>query len=402
MGKNLKGKECGKGIHQRKDGLYSARFVDRFGKRHEKYFQTLPEARNWIEDSKYADKHDDIFVPTDMTVDEWFNFWIENIVGDLAPNTLRNYRERYEHNIKPVMGKMLISNVKPMHCKKVLLDMDANYAGSTIRQAYITMGTVLKSAVMNDIIVKHPMQGVRYTKPVRAADDIKFLTVEEQEKFLEAAAHSQNYRQYALLLETGLRTAELIGLTWDSIDWKKHTLTVSKSLEYRHSQKCWRAGPPKTPKSYRTIPLTDKAYSILKSCYDERNSRKESETLSQILEYIDSRTGEKKCLIMHDLVFVNWRTGEPAKNSSYDTHLYKLCDEAGIKRFCMHALRHTYATRAIERGVQPKVLQQLLGHASIKTTMDRYVHVTDESLANAVRLFQQTTPPVTKKGVERA
>lgn len=115
MGKNLKGKECGKGIHQRKDGLYSARFVDRFGKRHEKYFQTLPEARNWIEDSKYADKHDDVFVPTDMTVDEWFNFWIENIVGDLAPNTLRNYRERYEHNIKPVMGKMLISNVKPMH-----------------------------------------------------------------------------------------------------------------------------------------------------------------------------------------------------------------------------------------------------------------------------------------------
>ena len=100
----------------------------------------------------------------------------------------------------------------------------------------------------------------------------------------------------------------MIGLTWDSIDWKKRTLTVSQSLEY-----------------------------------------------------IDSRTGEKKCLIMH-------------------------------------ALRHTYATRAIERGVQPKVLQQLLGHASIKTTMDRYVHVTDESLVNAIRQFQQATPPVTKKG----
>lgn len=109
-------------------------------------------------------------------------------------------------------------------------------------------------------------------------------------------------------------------------------------MKQRHSQGYWRAGPPKTQKSYRTIPLTDKAYSILKSCYDEKDSRKESETLSQIFEYIDSRTGEKKCLIMHDLVFVNWRTGEPAKNSSYDTHLYKLCDEAGIKRFCMHAL----------------------------------------------------------------
>ncbi len=402
MGKNLKGKECGKGIYQRKDGLYSARYYAKNGKRKEKYFETLPEAKDWLADARYEERHNLIVTSPDMTVDKWFAYWVENIICDLAPNTIRNYQERYKWNIQPVIGSMCIADVKPMHCKAVLNRMETTYAGSTIRQAYITMGTVLKSTVMNDIIVKHPMQGVRYTKPVRAADDIKFLTVEEQEKFLEAAAHSQNYRQYALLLETGLRTAELIGLTWDSIDWKKHTLTVSKSLEYRHSQKCWRAGPPKTPKSYRTIPLTDKAYSILKSCYDERNSRKESETLSQILEYTDSRSSERKYLVMRDLVFINRRTGEPAKNSSYDTHLYKLCDEAGIKRFCMHALRHTYATRAIERGVQPKVLQQLLGHASIKTTMDRYVHVTDESLANAVRLFQQTTPPVTKKGVERA
>ena len=113
--------------------------------------------------------------------------------------------------------------------------------------------------------------------------------------------------------------------------------------------------------------------------------------LSQILEYIDRRTGQTGYLLMRDLVFINYRTGEPAKNSSYDTHLYKLCDEAKIKRFCMHALRHTYATRAIESGMQPKVLQKLLGHASIKTTMDRYVHVTDTSLTNAVKQFERST-----------
>ena len=69
MGKNLKGRECGRGIYQRKDGLYSARFVDRSGKRQEKYFRTVSEARNWLADTKYADAHAEIFVGTEITVD---------------------------------------------------------------------------------------------------------------------------------------------------------------------------------------------------------------------------------------------------------------------------------------------------------------------------------------------
>ena len=393
MGKNLKGKEIGKGICQRKDGLYVARFVTRYGNRTTKCFPTIPEAKNWLSEAKYADDHEEVFVPSEMTVDDWFNFWIENIVGDLAPNTRRNYRERYNRNMKAILGRLKLSDVKPMHCKAVLTRMDKDYAGSTIRQAYITMGTMFRSALMNGMIAKHPMDGVRYTKPVRAVSDIKFLTIEEQEKFLEVAKRSHNYFQYALMLETGLRTGEMIGLTWDAIDWKKRTLTVNKTLEYRHKQGYWRAGPPKTQQSYRTIPLTTKAYAILEMVAATVGERKESETLSQTLEYIDRRTGQTSTLVMRDLVFINFRTGEPAKNSSYDTHLYKLCDEAGIKRFSMHVLRHTYATRAIERGVQPKVLQKLLGHASIQTTMDRYVHVTDESLSIAIKQFEGTASP---------
>lgn len=393
MGKNLKGKECGKGISQRKDGKFTARFTTKDGGRREKHFNTLPEARNWLADAQYEDKHGKVITSPEMTVDMWFDFWMENLICDLSPNTRRNYRERYKINIQPVIGSMRLSDVKPMHCKIVLNRMDAVYAGSTIRQTYIAMGTMLRSAVMNKMIFEHPMDGVRYTKPVRAVDDIKFLTVEEQQIFMEAAKRSHNYRQYALLLETGLRTGELIGLTWDAIDWRKRTLTVSKTLEYRHKQGSWRAGPPKTATSYRTIPLTNRAFDILKECYSERDTRKESDTLSQILEYIDRRTGETNYLVMKDLVFINFRTGEPAKNSSYDTHLYKLCDEAGIKRFCMHALRHTYATRAIESGMQPKVLQKLLGHKSIKTTMDRYVHVTDDSMTSAIRQFEAAQIP---------
>lgn len=388
MGKDLKGRECGKGLSQRKDKRYSARYVTKSGKRIEKYFNTLPEARNWLADSQYEDKHKTFGALSAMTVDEWFDYWLKFIIMDLSPNTKRNYKERYEINIQPVIGKMNISDVKPMHCKAVLNQMLDTYAGSTIRQTYIAMGTMFKSALMNDVIQKHPLDGVRYTKPVKAACEHRCLTVEEQKKFLEVAKTSHNYRQYALILETGLRTGELIGLTWDAVDLKNRTLTVNKTMEFRHKQQYWRAGPPKTPTSYRTIPLTNRAYNILKEIYELKDTRKESEELSSVLAYIDRKTGQEGSLVMRDLVFINYRTGLPAKNSSYDTHLYKLCEKAGIEPFSMHTLRHTYATRAIESGMQPKVLQKLLGHSSIRITMDTYVHVTDDSLTKAVQQFE--------------
>ena len=388
MGKDLKGKELGKGLGQRKDKYYYAKY-SYHGKKGQQSFHTLVEAKNWRQEQLYLCRHPELRTATspDMTVDAWFNRWLKDVVGNRAPNTLRNYRERYEHNVQPFIGSMLLRDVKQIDCQRILNAMESDYAGSTIRQTYMTMGTFFKSAKDNGFIDRHPMDGVRYTKPVRAVDDIHFLTVDEQKRFLEAAKGSHNYAQYALILETGLRTGEMIGLTWDAIDWEKRTLTVNKTLEFRYKQDEWRAVPPKTESSYRTIPLTDTAYGILREIYDTREYRNESNGLSTVLTFMDRKTGQKRKLVMRDLVFINWRTGMPAKNSSYDTHLYKLCDDAGIKRFCMHALRHTYATRAIESGMQPKVLQKLLGHASITTTMNRYVHVTDDSMKKAVAQF---------------
>ena len=117
MGKNLKGRECGKGICQRKDGKYAARYTAKDGSRKEKHFDTLPEARNWLADAQYEDKHDVHNPSSEMTVDSWFEFWITHLIADLAPNTKRNYRERYRVNIQPVIGSMRLCDVKPMHCK---------------------------------------------------------------------------------------------------------------------------------------------------------------------------------------------------------------------------------------------------------------------------------------------
>lgn len=388
MGKDLKGKNLGTGLSQRKDKLYSARFVSKSGKRIEKYFATLPEARNWLAQARQEDSQSTPGITSTVTVDTWFNYWFDNIITDLSPNTRRNYKERYEKNVQPFIGKLMISEVKPMNCKMVLNSMMADYAGSTIRQTYIAMGTMFRAAVMNDVIHKHPMDGVKFTKPVKAMSDHRVLTVDEQKKFLEVAKQSHNYYQYALILETGLRTGEIIGLTWNAVDLERKTLTVNKTLEFRHKQQEWRAGPPKTQTSYRTIPLTNRACELLRELWDLRKMQRMSEDLAQVLTYTDRRTGQSASIDLRDLVFINFRTGMPSKNSSYDTHLYKLCEKAGIPPFCMHTLRHTYATRAIERGMQPKILQKLLGHASIQTTMDTYVHVTDDSMTKAIRQFE--------------
>ena len=173
MGKSLKGKELGKGIGQRKDGLYYARCTDKAGKRLEKCFQNLRDAQNWQKEQQFHQLYPSIKPkPVPMTVNAWETFWRENLLTGLAANTIRNYRERYEKNVKPILGDMLLTDVKPMHCKTVLNSMTASYAGSTIRQTYITMGTMFKAAKENGLIDTHPLDGVRFDASVKAPDEI--------------------------------------------------------------------------------------------------------------------------------------------------------------------------------------------------------------------------------------
>ena len=91
-----------------------------------------------------------------------------------------------------------------------------------------------------------------------------------------------------------------------------------------------------------------------------------------------------------EFVFIN-RKGTPSKNSTYDSHIRKLTRNAGIENFSMHSLRHTFATRCIEAGMRPKTLQQILGHYSMNTTMNLYVHVTDEEKAKEMRKLEDYT-----------
>lgn len=360
MGKDFRGKELGEGIYQQPNGTYCARFVDKFGKRKSKRSKKLQEVRQWIADATYIDEHSDLDQATDMLVDAWFDYWISIKKKTVRPNTVRNYTERYERNIKGVIGKKLLTEVKPIHCQKIFSDMaEEGYKTTTIYQTRIALFNMMDFAKENDIIINNPCKKSVKSNMGKPSDKKKALTIDVQKKFLEGAKGQSYENQYRFILQTGLRTGELVGLKWDDIDFENRTLTISRTMEFRYKVGEWRVGPPKSKLGYRTIPLTDEAIRILKA-QKEKNSKIKGINL----EWADQ-------------IFL-CRKGEPVKNSTYDTALFKICDKVGIKRFSMHVFRHTFATRCIEAGMMPKTLQKILGHSNIGITMNLYVHITED------------------------
>ena len=360
MGKDLKGKELGVGICQTKDKKYVARITTRNGKRVKRVFDKLIDCKKWIAEARYNEEHGSIRVLSDMSVDAWYEYWITEIKAKTVRfNTIRNHNERYKQNIKEYIGHMPLNEVKPIHCQNVLNRMTDTYRNSTIKMTSITMYGMFQSAVDNELILKNPMTKYVRCTSGKPSKPPRVLSVEEQKLFLETTKESSNYNQYAFLLQTGLRTGEMIGLKWSDIDFEKRILHVSRTMEYRYSVGEWRIGETKTKNGCRDIPLTTEAIEILK-----RQKKKVQELKTVKMEF-------------SDFVFLS-RKGEPTKNSAYDTKLMYYCDKVGMQRFSMHTLRHTFATRCIEAGMRPKTLQMILGHSNIGITMNLYVHVTDE------------------------
>ena len=307
MGKDLRGKELGEGIYQQANGTYCARFVDRFGKRKSKRSKKLQEVRQWLADAIYINEHSDIEQATSMMVDAWFEYWIDVKRKTVRPNTVRNYTERYHRNIQNVIGKKLLTEVKPIHCQKIFTNMaDEGYRTTTIYQTRIALYNMLEFAKENEVILSNPCKKSVKSDMGKPSQKKEALTIEVQRKFLEQAKGQSYENQYRFILQTGLRTGELVGLKWEDIDFENKTLKIQRSMEYRHSVGVWRIGEPKSKSGYRTIPLTEEAIRILKA-QDEKNKR---------IKVIPEEWSE--------FVFL-CRKGQPVKNSTYDTALFKIC-----------------------------------------------------------------------------
>lgn len=373
MGKNLKGKEIGKGIRQLKNGKYEARYIDRFGKRKSLYATSLSLIRQKLNDEqkKEAERKN---VKTQYTVKQWYEEWMETYKRpSIRNNSYLYYKGVFIKHILPEIEFLDLNEVREMHIKTILNHLDqAGYGWTTMNKVKILLVDLFNVAIANDYAIRNPAKGVRI--PKNRPNDRIVLTTEQQEAFLDCSSGTFYNNLFVVSLNSGMRPGEITALKRGDIDFHNHTIKIERTLIYQKwetdTQKTFHLGPPKTYTSNRIIPM---------------NSICEEAIRKQLLLKQKLSLKYKKDDEFKDLIFVT-KFNTPICSQTFCDAIKRIVDEINLQRdetdqmptFSPHTFRHTFATRCIESGIQPKVLQKYLGHATLQMTMDLYVHVTDD------------------------
>lgn len=377
MGKDLKGKELGIGITQRKDGLYQARYKDRFGKNKTIYNSKLGDIRKELA-MAIADNQNFASIRDNITLDAWFSRWVEVYKKkSVRPNTLREYTHIYNKNISPCLGGRNINSLLKSDIQ-LLIDCaaDNNYKYERQNKIKVILTDMFARAVEDDLMIKNPAKGVK----LRADKEVKAfsLSLEQQEEFFNACKGTFYDNLYNVAVNTGLRPGELFALTKDDIDLEKGYINVNKTLVYQKylddAGKTFHIEPPKTKQSYRKVPINSEC-------------RKYLEEQFELKDIVKSKRPKQQ----NDYLFVT-KFNTPLNSVIYSDSIEAIVEQINLTRsfdnefpkFSGHTFRHTFATRCFEAGVQPKVVQSYLGHASLKMTMDLYTHITDEKASNDI------------------
>lgn len=376
MGKDLKGKEIGKGISQRKDGSYEGRFTNRAGKRVSIYNSKLSVVRTELEKAKYEDKMNLSIIEDGITLDDWYEKWITiykfNIIAD---NTKRYYEQVYMKHISPALGKTKLNDIKQLKIKELLKSLALKGLGySTQNKVRIILADMLSKALVDNYVNKNAAAGIKLIRDEKK--DVRVLTIEEQREFFECSKGTFYDNLFTVAVTTGMRMGELCALTIDDLDFEKKEIRINKSLLYQKldgdDKKTFHIGNTKTRSSIRTIPMN-------KLC--EEALRK------QIHQYRVVRMKEVKKIDeqFKSLLFTT-KHGTPINAQTFCDAIGRIVDEINLskdtseemEKFSSHCFRHTFASRCFEAGVQPKTVQHFLGHASLQMTMDLYTHVLEE------------------------
>ena len=378
------------GESQRKNGTYDYRWTTPDGKRHTIYATTLDELRE-KEEAVICDKRDGIRVETKrITVNDMFELWC-TLKRGLKDNTFQNYIYMYNMFVRPGFGRYKIAAVKKTDVKRFYNSMadEKILKISTMETVHNVLHQVFDMAMNDGIIRLNPTEGM--LKELKQAHNFhrekrKALTISEQELVIDFLQRNPMYNHwypvFAIMLGTGMRVGEIVGLRWCDIDLEEGFININHTLVYYNrggEKKCsFAINTPKIAAGERTIPMMD----FVKEAFLQEKKFQEENGIKCLVS-IDGYT---------DFIFVN-RYGATQHQGTLNKAIRRIirdCNDEVLTRyrgkddpvllppFSCHSLRHTFTTRLCEAGVNVKVIQDVLGHADISTTMDIYVDVTKE------------------------
>jgi integrase len=304
-----------------------------------------------------------IFDAGTVTLSDYLDRWLSDSVRDtVRQNTFDNYAYLVRKHIKPTLGRVKLKGLTPAHVRGLYREkLDSGLSSRTVNYIHVTLHKALKQAMNDGLIPRNVTDAVKAPRP--AKKEVQALDPGQVRAFLEAARGDRLEALYEVAVTTGLRQGELLGLRWADIDLEAGKLAVRRALVAGSvgSRTGARFDAPKNSKSRRTVKLTASAVEALKRHKAAQNE--ERLKLGSLWED-------------HNLVFPN-RAGKPMDhNNLYRRDFKKMLAKAGLPQtFRFHDLRHTCATLLLLKNVNQKVVQEILGHATITQTMDTYSHV---------------------------
>lgn len=257
------------------------------------------------------------------------------------------------------------------------LDGKGGLSEKTLRNMYTMLSTSLKQAYENSLIKKNFVELVKLPKVTKK--EMRVLTLSEEQKLLNAIKASEERYKIGVLicLCTGIRVGELCGLQWQDIDEVNHVLSIRRTLNRLPTMDKSKGktelviGTPKSDKSIRNIPLPMFLIDNIREYKVQRDAEKA----------VAGDIYDKRGFIICNEI------GQPVEPRTMEDVFKRLLVSADVSKANFHALRHTFATRAVESGVDIKTLSELLGHADVSTTLNRYAHSLDEQKRKAMSLM---------------
>lgn len=359
----------GENIYKRKDGRWEGRYMKArnehgkiiygyiYGKRYAHVKKKLAELK-----VQYSFSHNNLNL-YQGTVQEWLNYWLDGLMRKkIKLSTYSSYRLRIDKYINPFLGRKQLIQVKSREIEEFVNYLtNLNLSSATVHSIVTVLKSAMNKAFLENYILSNPCNNLSLSTV--AMSEISALSLKDQEKIEQIALNEKACSAVILALYTGLRIGEISGLKWSDIDFEKDIIHIKRTL-YRISNTVNNRkteiimAEPKTKSSKRSIPLAKNLKNYL---LDKRKIDTSEYVISCKGSYAEPRV-------------ISYRFKKSMK-------------QAGIRSIHFHVLRHTFATRCVEQGIDIATLSKLLGHASIKLTLDTYTDSLWENRKAAVSVI---------------